>query len=129
MFDAFGGTEIFLYNSILWKYFDIKCPLKFRTALLVLHPKQFKMSPVFVDELNLCLLSSCLCAKAVRLRSGITGCLHITDRLKVFVFPNTCLKVEQFWKQILCCFSFLQSLSSENIPAKNFLKCIVYQVI
>lgn len=89
IFDAFSGTElIFLYNLILWKYFDIKCPLKFKTALLVLHPKQFKMLPVFVDELKLWLLSSRLCAKAVRLGSGINECLHITDGLKVFVFPK-----------------------------------------
>lgn len=46
------------------------------------------MFPVFIDELNLWLLSSRLCAKAVRLGSDISGRLHITDGLEVFVFPE-----------------------------------------
>lgn len=45
------------------------------------------MLPVFVDELNLWLLS--LCARAVRLGSGIGGCSHITDGLKVFCLSKT----------------------------------------
>lgn len=88
IFDEFGGTENFLCNLILWKYFDIKCPLNFKTALLVLHPKQFKMLPVFLDKLNMWLLSLYLCAKAVGLGSAVDGCLHITDGFKVFVFPK-----------------------------------------
>lgn len=59
VFDAFSGREI-LSNLVLWKHSDIKYPLKFKTALFVLHPKQFQMLPVFVDELNLWLLSLCL---------------------------------------------------------------------
>lgn len=64
---------------------------------------------VFVDELNLWLLSLCLYAKAVRLGSSISRCLHITYAFKgFFPFQNTFLKVEWFWKHFV-----LFQLSSE----------------
>lgn len=88
------------------------------------------MFPVFANELNLCLLSSCLCAKAVRLRSGISGRLHITDDLRVVVFPKHLSERGVVLETNFVLFHlFSELLSSENIPAKRFLKYTVPQVI
>jgi len=66
-----------------------------------MHPKQFKMLPVFVDELDLWLLTLCLCAKAVRLGSDISECFHVVDCLKVFAFPKCLSEGETVLETIL----------------------------
>lgn len=119
--------EKILYNLVLWKYLDIKYPFKFKTALFVLHPKQFQMLSVFVDELNLWLLSLCLYAKAVRLGSSISRCLHITYGFKgIFSLPKHFSESGVVLETFCVILPFLRASIFWNHSSLKFLiKCCV----